>query len=183
MDFIHPFIHSGASVSWRHLLILITSQLWMEVNFYKPVSIYVIMSQCFPIWYCFECFSEWVDVYFRLRSFFFHVAYPFGFSVILSSFPYFAPNLFCFLIIRLLICIGAFTPYFLIEFFSLFWNVLFCFYCFILSRYLFSFHSFVSNFVIVVLCELFFISVFADVLLYIFTNPFARAGYDTRSIF
>ena len=55
-----------------------------------------------------------------------------------TSFPYFAPKLFCFFIIRLLVCIGAFTPDFLVEFFW-FKNVPFCLYCFILSRYLFSF--------------------------------------------
>ena len=38
------------------------------------------------------------------------------------------------------------APYFLVELFSLFWNILFYLYCLILSRYLFSLPSFVSTF-------------------------------------
>ena len=34
----------------------------------------------------------------------------FGFSVMFSSFPYFAPKLFCFLVFWLLVCLRAFSP-------------------------------------------------------------------------
>ena len=44
--------------------------------------------------------------------------YPFGLSFIYSSFPYLAPKLFCFLVIRLLVCFRAFSSYLLVEFFS-----------------------------------------------------------------
>ena len=56
-----------------------------------------IMAWRFPIWYFFECCSEWVKVYFLLRCFFeyfklfSHVVDPFGFSVM---FPYFSAKLF-----------------------------------------------------------------------------------------
>ena len=70
------------------------------------------------------------------------------------SLPYLAQRLFCFFVIRLLVCIRAFYSYLLVEFFSLFvclffWvgcKLLFCLYCFILSRYLFSPPSLVSIF-------------------------------------
>ena len=41
---------------------------------------------------------------------FFRVADSFGFSVVFSSFPYFAQKLFCFLVISLLVCLRAFPP-------------------------------------------------------------------------
>ena len=43
-------------------------------------------------------------------------------------------------------------PYLLVEFFSLFWNILLCLYRFILYRYLFSFTSFASIFWFISLC-------------------------------
>ena len=56
---------------------------------------------CMPsIWYFFYCWPERIDVYFSLQSFFesfwlfSHVAYQFGFLVIFSWLPYFAPKLF-----------------------------------------------------------------------------------------
>ena len=73
--------------------------------------------------------------------------YPFGFSFMLSSFSYFTSKLFCFLVIRLLWCIRAFSP--LVAgriFFPLFWDVPFCLYYLILFWYLFSLPSFASTF-------------------------------------
>ena len=61
-----------------------------------------------------------------------------------SSFPYFAPKLFYFFLNWLLVCLRAFSPYLMIELFSLFWNVIFCLYCLILSRYHFSLLSFAT---------------------------------------
>ena len=63
------------------------------------------------------------------------------FSVMFSSFPYFAPKLFCFLVIQLLVCVRAFSSYLLKEFFRSFRML-----CFILPRYLFSLLSFASTF-------------------------------------
>ena len=42
-----------------------------------------------------------------------------------SSFPYFVPKLFCFLVIQLLVCCQALTHYLQVESFPLFWNFLF----------------------------------------------------------
>ena len=115
-------------------------------KFSKPTSMYAIIAGHFRIQYFFKCCSEWIEVFSPLallRVFlFFHVANPFGFSVMFSALLYFAPKLFCLLVIRLLVCFHTFSSYLLVEFFSLFWNVLFCLYSFILSRYLFSLASF-----------------------------------------
>ena len=39
-------------------------------NFFKLESTYAIMAWSLPVWYFLECFSEWIDVHFRLRSLF-----------------------------------------------------------------------------------------------------------------
>ena len=44
----------------------------------------------------------------------------------------------------MLVCPRAFSPYLMIEYLFIFWNVLFCLYCFILSRYPFSVPSLAS---------------------------------------
>ena len=54
----------------------------------------------------------------------------------------FCSKLFTFLVIRLLVCLRAFSPYFLLGFLKLFLNILFCLYCFLLSRHRFSLPSF-----------------------------------------
>ena len=88
-------------------------------------------------------------MYIHLTAFFehsqlcFHVVYPFGFFVMISQFPYFAPKFFCISRIQLLL-LHPFSPYLLVEFFSLFWNILFCLYCLVLSWYLFTLPSFAS---------------------------------------
>ena len=58
---------------------------------------------------------------------------------------YFTLKLFCFLVIQLLVCFHAFSSHLLVEFFSLFWNILFYLHCFILSQYHFSLPSFAST--------------------------------------
>ena len=99
------------------------------------LSMYAIVVWRFQIWYFFECFSKWIDVYFRLQSFFefFFKTLSRSLSIRIFSYillvPLFAPKLFHFLGIRLLVCVFAFTHYLPIEFFSLFWNALFCLYC------------------------------------------------------
>ena len=118
-------MHLGMSISCKHLFISITSLLSLEVNFLKPVSMYTIIAWRFLIWYFFECCSARIEVYFCLRVFFFfeffkffiHFAYPFSFSLRLSSLPYFPPELFCFLVIRLSVCVHAFYPFLLVEFY------------------------------------------------------------------
>ena len=72
-------------------------------------------------------------------------------------FPYFAPKSSCLSCIQLLIWLRPFSHKLLIEYFSLFWNVLFRLYCLVLSRYLFSLPSFASIF-LVGLLKLFFSS-------------------------
>ena len=104
---------------------------------------------CFPLWYIFECCSEWIEVYFGLRCFFNVFSFPcclsIQFCVMFPLFPYFDPKLFCFSIFRLFGCVGAFIPYLLVELLSLFWNVLFFLYYIILSQYLSSLPSFAST--------------------------------------
>ena len=46
-----------------------------------------------------------------------YVTYPFGFSVMFPTFPYFTQKLFCFLVICLLVCLRPFFPNLLVEFF------------------------------------------------------------------
>ena len=70
----------------------------------------------------------------------------FGVSIMFSSSLYFTSRLFCSLVIPLLVCVDAFTPYLLVDFFPFIWNVLFNLYCFILSRYLFNIPSLASTF-------------------------------------
>ena len=116
------------------------------------------MSRRFPIWYSYECCSEWTKVYFHLRSFFeslylySNVDYIFGKSVLFTSFLYFTPKLFCFLVIWLLVCLRSFTTYFL-EY--LFFIVLECpvlLHCFILSPYVFSLPSVSKTFWLISSC-------------------------------
>ena len=70
----------------------------------------------------FECCSAWIRVYFCFGALFkfqlllFHVVYPFSFSVMFSPLPYFAPKLFCFLCIQLLVYLLAFYTYLLVEY-------------------------------------------------------------------
>ena len=63
----------------------------------------------------------------RVLKTLFHVVYPFGFSVMFSSFPYFAPKLFCFPCILLFVCLFIFFPYLLVGFFRCFRKS--CFVC------------------------------------------------------
>ena len=70
ISMVSPFvIYRSMSVSFRHLFSSIASLSWKNENFYKPVSMYAIMSLRFPIWYYFECYSKWIKIYFFLHSF------------------------------------------------------------------------------------------------------------------
>ena len=109
------------------------------------------MALRFSIRNFFQYFSEQFSEYFRFRAFdffgfFFHVIYPFNLSVMFFLLLYFTPKLFCFPCARLLVCFHAFSTDLPVEFFSLFWNALFCLYCLTLSRYLLSFPSFTHIF-------------------------------------
>ena len=64
----------------------------------------------------------------------------------ISRFPYLAPKLFYFPRIRLFVSLWSFSPFLLVEFLSLFWNALFCLYCFILSQYFLSLPSLTRTF-------------------------------------
>ena len=129
-----------------------------EGEFFESESMYAIMAWRFLIWYFFVCCFEWIDVYFRLWPFFesfdlfFRVAYPFGFFVIFSWLPYFAPKLFCFLRIRLLICFLAISPYIRLDIFIVLecpvLSVLFYAY----HRYLFNLPSFAKTFWLISSC-------------------------------
>ena len=79
----------------------------------------------------FECCSKWTEAYIGLQAFFrslqlfFHVVYPFEFSVMIFLFQHFARKLFCLACFQLLICVRTVFPYWLVTFFSLFWNICF----------------------------------------------------------
>ena len=90
------------------------------------------MTWRFLVYYFLERCSEWIEVYFRLWSFslFYHATYLFDFTVLLSSFPYFAPKLFCFLLIRFLVCFRTFSPNLVVDFFFVGMS---CFVCIVLS--------------------------------------------------
>ena len=64
----------------------------------------------------------------RLSSTFFHVANAFSFSVMVSLFQCLAPKLFCFTCIWLLVCLRTLSSNLQVECFSLFRDVLLCFY-------------------------------------------------------
>ena len=139
------------SISCKNLFTSIASLWWMKVNFlnqYPCISWPGIFKSC-----TFLCIAlSESRCIFALRpslspcNFFFHVVYSFGFSVVISSFPYFVSKNFfpCHSIVG----ISCIFPNLLVDFFSLFWTLLFLFflYCFTLSRYLFSRPSFTSNF-------------------------------------
>ena len=44
-------IHSRKSVSWRDLLISVTTLSWVKVNAFKPVYMCAITAWRFPVWY------------------------------------------------------------------------------------------------------------------------------------
>ena len=71
----------------------------------------------------------------------------------------FYSKLFCFPRIRLLVCSCVISLYLQVDFFSLFWNVLFCLYCFTQSRYLFNHSSFANTCWFISSCIVIFSSV------------------------
>ena len=147
-------------ISSLHIL---TPCFWVSYSFSfltnsLMLSIYIrwlIFFLRFRIWYFLECWSEITKVYFRLPFFF--ESYLFSCYLFIRLFcyvlfvPIFCSEIVCFLVIRLLVCLRTFSLYLLVEFiyFLLFWKFLFCLYCFILSRYLFSLPSFASTFLFI----------------------------------
>ena len=113
---------------------------WSEL--FEPESMDAMKAWSFPVWYFFECQSEWINVYIHLKGFLRHFETLFfklfSIFVMISPFLYFVPKSFCLLCIR----VHTFSPYF----FWLFQMILFCLYCLVLSRYLFSLLSFTSTF-------------------------------------
>ena len=98
------------------------------------------MACFFPIWYFFEycCVNRGVFLLSVLSS-----VSLFSYELINSAFL--LCSLFCHIwlqnsfVSRLMLCFRTFSPYLLVEFFSLFCNVLFCVHCIIQSWYLFIF--------------------------------------------
>ena len=77
--------------------------------------------------------------------------------VLCSLFPYFDPKWFCFLVVRLLVCLHAFSPYLLVEIFFIAFEcpVFLGVYCFTLSRYIFGLLSFARTFRLISFCSIF----------------------------
>ena len=117
----------------------------------------LFLSELFPFLAMFTFSNlrfQWIEMYFHLRSFFeqfyifSHIAYSFGFSLMLSWLPYFAPIFF---FVSLDQVAGHFSwifPLFagriLIRWFVMFFFS--CLYCFTLSRYLLNLPSFARIF-------------------------------------
>ena len=133
---IHFVIHSGISVFYLHLFISIASLSCIVMNF--KTNIYVChLGQGF------ERSLESIGVYIHLGAFFehlplcFHAVYSFDFCLMIFAFPYIAVKSFCNSRIQLLIWLHPFSPYLLVEGFSLFWNVMFCLFL-VLCQFIFS---------------------------------------------
>ena len=118
----------------------------MEVNFLKAESMYTIKARSFPVWHFFECRSEWINVYIRLRAFFDSLQF-FSCCLSIRHFCYdpSVPILCSKIVLPHLHPVAGLSSHFL-PLLSLFWKVLFCLYCMVLFRYLFSFPSFASTF-------------------------------------
>ena len=135
-------------VSYWHLFISIGNLSWIEVNFFKPVSMYAIMSGRFLIWH----FFEWVNpgvfshlVLLRVLTLFpFCLSVPLFYVLIVSIFCSKIVLFPCHTVVGMCWCIHSLLSDRI--FLSLFWNILLCLYCFILSRYLFSLPSFANTF-------------------------------------
>ena len=144
--------HSGLLVFCMDLFISVVSQSSMEVIFLKTKTRIRYLGQGFPSFISFKCCLECVEVYFSLRAFFEHlqfcfdVVYPFGFFVIIFTFPYFALNLFASLASGCRYDFAHSPPTCCWNFISLFWKILIYLYCLVLSRYLFRLSSSASIF-------------------------------------
>ena len=114
------------------------------VEFLEPETIYSIRAWRFPVWYFFSVIlskSTYISAFgpsssliiLLIRSVF---SLCFFFFLL-----YFSPKSFGFSYIYLLYVFVS-SPTCWENFFSLFWNVLFCLYCFTLCRYLFNLLSF-----------------------------------------
>ena len=101
----------------------------------------------FIYWSSLILFKNGSDYLLQVIFAFFHVIYPFGFSVMITPLPYFAPNISAFLTFGCWYVFKHSSPTCWQNFFFLvFWNALFCLHCLILYRYPFSLPSFTSNF-------------------------------------
>ena len=93
---------------------------WTRISFSQ--------NRCMPSWLgifqfgsffgCSKQVYEYIlfGVFLRVLSILFHVIHPFSLSVIFFLFLYFTPILFCFIRIRLLVCLCAFSTHFFLEF-------------------------------------------------------------------
>ena len=134
-------IHSGISISSKHLFISKAGLSWIGVTLLKPESTYYIMPCYFPVWYFIECCSEGIKEYFRLGVFFF--------LILVTLFPYCLSNqLFCYILfvpifsskcvfsfpcVLLLAYLREFFFYFQVEFSFTFLECSFFFVCIIWS--------------------------------------------------
>ncbi len=143
--------HSGMSFAFKHLFISRANLSRTEVNFWNQYP-------CILSWPSVFSFGTFLSVALsELRCIF-----SFGsssspcnfFSVLFIDSAFLSCFLCshillqncCFPVIRLLVCLRAFSSYLRVEFFfSLFWNVPFCRYCLFLSQYLVSLSSFAST--------------------------------------
>ena len=144
-------IHTGISVFCMYLFILVASLSCVKVNFLSQNQWMSSRPGIFQFDRFFKCCLDRFGVYVYPRAFFehsqlcFHVIYTFPLFVMMFPFPYFLQNLLP--LSRLFVGMASpILPLNVSRFVSLFWNVLFCLYCLILSRYLFSLLYFTSIF-------------------------------------
>ena len=145
-------IQSGTYASCRHLFISSASLSWMEVNFLNQ-------NPCIPSWLGVFLFDIFFSVFLRSSMYISALEPSSGpSSSLVISFIHSAFSL-CFFGCHIFVqncsvslasgCWYVFVscpPNCWQNFLSLFWNVLFCLYCFTLCRYLFSLPSFARTF-------------------------------------
>ena len=130
---------------------------------------YYIITWRFPIWFLLMLFCVNRCV-FLLTDLLWALLILLSYCLFMRLFCYVSgchilvKKVFGFSCIRLLLCFRVISSHLLVEFFSLFWNVLFCLYCFTLCRYLFNISSFVTTF--------WFISASCTVIFLVLPYPF-----------
>ena len=96
--FFHFVINSDLLFSCKHRFTLIASLSWVELNFFNQYQRMPSWPSVFHFGTSFiDALSESMHTFVLEPSsspsnFFFHLVYSFGFSVMFSSFPYFAPK-------------------------------------------------------------------------------------------
>ena len=115
--------HPGIFVSFRVSVHFNNQSVVDDREFSKPESMYAITVWHFFCLFLFFVFcTEWIGVYFRLWAFlgslelFFSVVYSFGFFVMFSSFPCFAPKFFLFPCIWHVSCLRQYLLMYVLEF-------------------------------------------------------------------